>query len=57
MKIQAHGYTFTVEYHSDEKEYCAQWNGFSGYGRTQAQAISVCYGCMKDTLLNDDDSI
>lgn len=56
MKIQAYGYTFNVEFHADEKEYCATWQGFSGYGRTPERAIATCHALMKDTLLGDDDS-
>lgn len=56
MKIQAYGYTFTVEFHADEKEYCATWNGFSAYGRTQERAIAVCHAMMIDTLLCDCES-
>ena len=55
MKLKAFGFTFTVEFHADENEYCATFNGFSGYGRTQERAIAVCYGMMKETFQGEDE--
>ncbi len=54
LQIHAHGFTFTVDFHADENEFCATFNGFSAYGRTQEKAIALCHAMIVEHFQGED---
>ena len=55
MIIQTKDGEVKLSFDATENEFCAQMNGFSGYGKTQEKAIALCLAVRRDTLQGEDE--